>query len=203
MQITEITVSYGQTQSLPEYSNVKPMVTLKATVTPDENIEEVRRTLFIVARSMVESEIDDALERHGRPAVYDPAPRYQVQRSAPNPYDDRGRKKPPLPPTIAIVPDGAELPHGDWYGAMYASHSSGLRLAHAQLVAEREVKRHGDGAAIVDCSDGDLSRLPARPALAYEGSEQEAMDQARATEDERRYQEADDFEDDRFDEDEE
>jgi len=162
MEITEITVSYGQTQSLPEYSNVKPMVTLKATIGEDEDPHVVRRNLFEMARAFVEAEIDDALERHDRPAVYSQEARFRVIATR----QSRNYGEPswmPLENVVAIVPNEVERPEGgDWHSAQSAYSDRGVRHRHALTVARREANSRG-ALRIIDCSDGDLSRLPQRP----------------------------------------
>jgi hypothetical protein len=48
VKITQITVSYGETQSLPEYSNVKPNVTLTATLDPTDSPEQAEAALWTI-----------------------------------------------------------------------------------------------------------------------------------------------------------
>lgn len=173
MDITEVTVSYGLTQSLPEYCNVKPMVTLKATVDPRENPDAVRRELFALARAYVEAEIDDALERHDKPALYDPAPRYQVIRTR----QERGYREPdwtPLENVVAIIPNAAQTPAGDWNQVSYGERR-GLRHAHALRVATQAAEERG--ARVIDCWDGELSRLPARPLIETAATEDDGGDE--------------------------
>lgn len=162
MQITEITVSYGLTQSLPEYCNVKPMVTLKATVAEGEDVADVRAQLFEQARLYVEEEVDLALEANDRPARYSNEPRYQVIATR----QSRSYGDPdwvPLENVVAIIPAGLPLPEGtDWHHAQRSYSSEGVRYKHAVRVVRHELERR-TGARLISCADGDLSRLPQRP----------------------------------------
>jgi hypothetical protein len=68
MIITQISVSYGETQSLPDYCNVKPGITLTAFVEAGESAEAVEAALWKFAKEAVQTHIDSALEDHGLPA---------------------------------------------------------------------------------------------------------------------------------------
>ena len=56
MQVTEIVVSAGRTFNHPyeSYSNLKPHITLKATVSEDEDPDEVVKQLQAKAESLIE-----------------------------------------------------------------------------------------------------------------------------------------------------
>jgi hypothetical protein len=173
MKITQITVSYGATQSLPEYSNVKPNLTLTATLDEGDVPGEVEAELWAHVRSEVHAQIDLALEASGQPARYDPCERFQVLRTYRDHYARPGVDQPPL--FVVIVPDGVKLDE-ETYGRRflsvgYSSSSRNLRPGHAMQVAAEVVTQ--DGATLIDCSDGDLSRLavvlpPAAPAIEEE-----------------------------------
>lgn len=64
MQITEITVSAGRTFNHPRenFSNLRPQVTLKATIQPGEDSEEAVRVLQAKAESMVEDHKNSMLK---------------------------------------------------------------------------------------------------------------------------------------------
>lgn len=163
MKITQITVHYGETQSLPEYSNVKPALTLVASLDEDENPVVAEAALWEHAKQSVHAQIDLALELNGKPAKYDPAPRFQVMRA----YTPAYGRKPgdPDPPIIVVVfPNEMRLDKEQFSNrfvhANYGTESRKLRYAHAMRVAQ-EVFQHEQGATLIDCSDGDLSRLAA------------------------------------------
>lgn len=154
MKLTQITVSYGETQSLPEYSNVKPNITLTAALDDGDDPAAVEAELWQQAQAAVHEQIDLALEANGRAAKHSTEPRYQVMRTA----HDRWRRDddpPNPPPLVVILPDAMNLDkrfvHVGW------PESRKLRYHHALQIAH---DRAGElSAPIVDCSDGDLSRL--------------------------------------------
>ncbi len=193
MNITQITVSYGETQSLPEYSNVKPSLTLTAVLSENEDAAAVYAALWEEARTAVHAQIDDALERNGKPAKYDPAPRYQVLRTYWNQWDHRGEQKPAQ--YVIIAPDALKLDRGA-YSQRLICDSSKLRLGHAQKVAAELLGDTSEGYTLLDCSNGDLSALeavlPPKP-IAPELSEEDRLG----------YAMADAMEDDRGDDEEE
>src|SRR5262245_34880619 len=78
MKPTSITVSFGRTQSLREYSNIKPAITLSADLEDGDDPEACRAELLEQARTFVEEQIDLALEADGTPAKFSTAPRYKI-----------------------------------------------------------------------------------------------------------------------------
>src|SRR5215510_12607964 len=118
MKITQITVSYGATQSLPEYSNIKPQLTLTATLDEGEAFEAVEAELWALAKGHVHEQIDQALEASGQSAKYDPCPRFQVLRTYRDYHASRGADQPPL--FVVIVPDGVKLDE-ETYGRRFLS----------------------------------------------------------------------------------
>lgn len=95
MNITQITVNWQQTQSLPEYSNIKPSLSLTAQLQDGDNVDEVIIQLRDQARSFVQEHIDEALERNDVPAKYSEDPRFDVY------VHGRGTDR-----KMAIVPSG-------------------------------------------------------------------------------------------------
>jgi len=160
MKLTEITISYGETVSLPGYSNTKPQITLTATIGPDDDPAEIELLLWAHARQAVQAQADTTLEQNDQPAKYDPAPRYQVMRTY---YDRYGRPKDEIAPPIIVVvfPDDNDLDR-ESYGARFVhagyAESRKLRYQHAMRVAAKAA-RENNNAEIIDCSDGNLQRL--------------------------------------------
>lgn len=154
MKLTQITVSYGETQSLPEYSNVKPSITLAATLDDGDDSAAVEAELWGLAKAAVHEQIDLALESCGKAAKYSTEPRYQVMRTAHDRYR-RDDDPPNPPPLIVVLPNEMSLDnrfvHVGW------PESRKLRYAHAFLIAQERAQEIG--APILDCADGDLSRL--------------------------------------------
>ena len=159
MKITQITVSYGQTQSLPEYSNVKPNLTITATIYPDEDPTEIEHMLWAWARDSVHAQIDSALEANGKAARYDPAPRYQVLHTYWNKWDHRGEAEPPQ--YVIILPNGVDLDRDEYVQMVLAGHYSGdarkLRYAHARQIAAEVLQ--DPRYTLLDCANGDLEQL--------------------------------------------
>jgi hypothetical protein len=161
MHITQITVSYGETQSLPEYSNVKPSLTITATLDVDDSPGEVELLLWNEAKAAVHAQIDSALEANDKAAKYDPAPRYQVLRTYWNEWDHRGQEKPPQ--YVVILPDAINPDRGAYAQRLVhfaRGDSRKLRYAHAQRIAQGAVADRDDGPYILlDCASGDLTAL--------------------------------------------
>lgn len=152
MKITTVTVSYGQTQSLPEYSNIKPQLTLTAELEPGDDLAAVQAALWTEARSAVRELIDQALEGEGRPAKYSTEPRYQVVKVRPDRYS------PHLPNLVAIFPNDEPLAQTSPFTGITTVHNyRNLRLAHAQRIAADAAASYG--ATLFDCSDGDISKV--------------------------------------------
>jgi hypothetical protein len=149
MKLTQITVSYGATQTLPEYSNCKSSITLTAELGPDDDRAAVESELWALARASVHEEIDCALEANDRPAKYDTAsPRFQVVKNV---------KTLGAPLVVVIAPNDAVLPeHIRFLSANYAA-SHNLRIGHARRIAAETAEN--SNAAVIDCSDGDLTPI--------------------------------------------
>lgn len=145
MKITQITVGYGETQSLPEYCNVKPSITLTAALDDGEDETAVRQQLMALARQAVHEEIDNALENAGHKVKYYQGPTYQVFYS-------------PAMEIYVVAPNETKQPRG-WQSEWGAF---GMRLERA--IAKAQEAATETGYAFVDCSDGDLSRLPTEQA---------------------------------------
>ena len=197
MNITQITVSYGETQSLPEYSNVKPSLTLTAVLNDGELAEEVETELWKMAKESVREQIDLALEANGRPAKYSSEPRYQVLRTYWNQWDHRGETKPPQ--YVIIAPDGLKLDRGA-YSQRLIGDSSKLRYHHAQKVAAELLGDKEEGYTLLDCSNGDLT--PLNLAISAPEVAPAAVGDL-SDEDYHGYKQADDEEDDRGEDDDE
>lgn len=162
MKLTTVTVSFARTQSLGNYSNVKPSITLTAELEDGDDPDAAKTALYAEARAFVEEAVDLAIEADGDAAKFDQtSPRYHVIRSRTSPaYGDHG----PLitPPVVAIVPasrlDGVP---GD--NAYNTETYRPVRWGHAKKIAADALDKIEPGALLILCDDGDLSRLPQRP----------------------------------------
>lgn len=161
MNITQITVSYGGTQSLPEYSNTKVNLILTATLDEGDDPAVAEAELWALAKAHAHEQIDLALEANDRAAKYDPAPRYQVVKTYWNQWDHRGEEKPPQ--YVVILPNEINIDRGAYSQRLvHTVYPEGrkLRYPHAQRIAEATVRENAEDAyTLLDCSNGDLTPL--------------------------------------------
>lgn len=155
MKIISVTASYGYTQSLPEYSNVKPSLSLTAEVGPHEHPADVYDRLFAECQAAVHHQIDAALEANGKRAKFDPAPRFQVVQTDADYWQGPDGVPHRL---IAILPDSLQPPPAGFLHTMrHGGDSRGLRFDHARRVAAKLASTNDQ---VIDCSDGDMAKLP-------------------------------------------
>lgn len=196
MLITQVSVTYGGTQSLPEYSNAKVSITLTATVEQGEIVGDVEAALWEWARQSVQAQIDAALEANGRAAKYSAEPRYQVLYTHWSKWDYPGQTR---PPQYVIIAPEAFNPDRENYGQRLVRDNGNLRLAHAQRVASTLLDIASLPRTLIDCSDGDLSRLaaalPPPPPPSEETKAPAFARVADADDDERDYLDEDDDDD--------
>ncbi len=64
--IKQITIEYGYTFNLGNYSSVRPAVTFMAELTEGDDVEAVTKTLQDKVRTAVEAEIDAAIKLQGK-----------------------------------------------------------------------------------------------------------------------------------------
>lgn len=156
MDITTITITYELRQNLGDYSGVKMAATMTAAVEEGEDPEDVRVHLLEMARQQVQTAVDDALEQNGREVIYYGGPLFKVAQS-----DVRQ--------CIVILPADVQLPQEEtwkerdsWYTADHNAPGR-MRLDAARLVFHAAL----DSASTylpVDCTNGDLSKIPPLPA---------------------------------------
>jgi len=162
MKITEVEIGYQETVSLPGYNNVRPSVRLTASVgwdqagqyEYDEDPDLVVADLQSMARQIVHDEVDRALIAIGKAPRYWEGPTFQVMEEA--------RME-----VVAVFPDDQDwnnLP-GNWNHPYLGEITDvrGLVLEQARALAQHRVTLRR-GRVYVDCSDGDLTRLPEMPA---------------------------------------
>jgi len=148
MQIIEITISYEATQSLSDYSNVRPGIRL--TVRLDEGDDPVitQQALLNEVRTIIHKEIDDCLIADGKAPRYYMGQRYQVV------YNMERH-------IIALLPDETKPVDLPGPGSWFHEAPRRLRLDQARRIAHRFA---GDREyQVMDCCNGDLSHL-AEPA---------------------------------------
>jgi hypothetical protein len=158
VNITQITVSYGETQSLPEYSNVKPNMTITATIQEGDDPAMIEAELWNHAKTAVHEQIDLALEASNMAAKYSAEPRYQVQHTYQG-YTVHGRIE--QPNIVVVFPNDMRLSEqlNQRLGSIGYRETRKLRYGHAMRIATEYA--HDQECVLLDCSDGDLSRLEA------------------------------------------
>lgn len=139
MKITTITVGYKETCSLPEYSNVAPSVSLTAELN-GEDADTAYEALMTEARHLVQEQINNALEEHGRRPKYWGGVRYQVLR-----HDRYGV-------VLLLLDEATDIPSGCF---SVPGIERGLRYEAACHYAEKEAKRRGY--VVLICTDGDFA----------------------------------------------
>lgn len=158
MQITQITVSYGETQSLPEYSNVKPNIMITAAIQEGDDPSAVEVTLWAHAKQQVHEQIDLALEGSNMAAKYSTEPRFQVLRTYQG-HAARGRIE--QPKIVVVLPADMRLSRqlNQRLGGPSYRETKKLRYGHAMRIATEYA--HDQECELLDCADGDISRLEA------------------------------------------
>lgn len=172
MQIAKVTASWSETCSLGNYSNVKPSLTLEATIEPGEDAAEVSQRLTGLCRMHVQELINEALEGEDQPAKYWEGLRFDVLAAA---YDTGNR-------FVIVAPARTEWPREL---RVYAD-VRGFRRQHARDYARSSLERRMGGDVtytLLDCSDGDLE-----PVLLALRAELAAEEQKKAVEQKRREQ---------------
>jgi hypothetical protein len=167
MKRTTITVPYTRTQNLGDYSNVKPGIVLGAELEEGDDYEACKAQLLAEARATVEEEIDRALEASDQPAKFSAVVRYRLlytsERWASRP---RGRDTRLVPPEkiLVLAPDAFQLAgqaSERWLSDIHQPCRK-LRLEHARRRAAEWIDERSEREEfrLIDCADGDLSRIP-------------------------------------------
>lgn len=170
MPLSKIIVTYGLTQSLPDYCNVRPSITLEYVLEHEDDPDDIRAGLIGEARAQVRELADQALEDAGRPARYSQEPRYAVVISTPpNTHNGWGEVK-PVPPerAVCIVPDHLEALVREWgyrgtgiYPYDELRFSRALRCAHAFIETSANA---GIEYRLIECrTRDDLHLIPRAP----------------------------------------
>lgn len=133
MDISKIVVSYQETANLGNYSNVKPSATIEVTLSEGDDPNVIYGQAMATVRSIVQKQVDDALEAHDHEPLYTTEPRYHLLTRSEG-------KKDGLPRIAVIAPlEVTHEPH------LRQSHSN-YRLPKIRQLAQRNYK----GALIID-----------------------------------------------------
>ena len=145
MIIKEVSVTYEQTQSLSGYCNVRPGVRLTAEVGEEENpficVEHLRHE----AKKIVHAEIDEALMHDGQKPVYYSGPTFKVMQ------DRRAQ-------VFVLLPNEFELSAAPEHTLEYIYGIE--RKLPPDFALGLADDRLPDGWLLIDCRDGDISRVP-------------------------------------------
>ena len=146
MKIESVSVSYGLTQSLRNYCNVRPSITLTAALDAGEDAEDVQAELLAQAKEFIHEEIDQALEADGQAARYSAEPRYSAYRTVPWRFTYQA---------VVIVPTGVALPVGYQHvpDVPFKSRYNAAFRAALEYAKHEQIELH-------DCSNGDVSDIP-------------------------------------------
>lgn len=153
MQVIEITVKMGMTQNLGDYTNCRPEIEMRVTISPDDIVPMALDHLIKDCQGRLHNIVDDELEAAGKPVKYHDGPLYGVC------YAEKRR-------LVVIYPAGDKLPEcGNWresdvWRVDYTAPSK-MRLDMAFRLAQKISSDRGFAA--LDCTDGDYSDLPQLP----------------------------------------
>lgn len=152
-KVTEIRVEVGGTENMGDYTNVKVSFSLMAELSDGDDAAEVLADLQTKATAAYRAQVDDERELHGLTVRYYDGPLYHVRKSA-------------VRECVVIFPDHVKLPEeSNWKERDSWSMSYGsadhLRIEKARSMALQ--KAGSNDFLLIDCSDGDLTKLPPLP----------------------------------------
>lgn len=150
MKVTQITVSYSRTESLQDYCNVKPGITLTADVHEGENLDVVKAELFSFAKATIHAQVDTAREQADLSPKFYKGDLHRV-------YINHSRQ------CMVIVGKSADLPQrtANWkYDDLWKPLTGWVRPSRAYDLA---LPQNTGNYPIYDYTDGDFSQLPPVP----------------------------------------
>ncbi len=136
-------VEFHLTKQAEAYTSIRAGVSLPVFVEPDDDLHAIFETNLAAIRCTVQAEVDAEFEAVGKPAPYSKEPRGRILRLS----GDR---------LAAIIPEYIQehmLPD-PWQRV--SDYMAGHRIDYIRAKAPEEFQ----GFTIIDCADGDLSRLP-------------------------------------------
>lgn len=159
MKLVEVTVEYGVTQNLGDYSNTRPSIRVTAELAGNDNAAAVIEELTASAMQYVHAVVDDELEASGQRVKYSKEPLYQIWRS-------KIRKALVLAPVGVEMPDESTWKDKDnWrYAYMTFDHQIPDKMRYKKALTELfDLGKANPDYSVVDCQDGDLSIVPPLP----------------------------------------
>lgn len=139
MKVTEIVVSYGLTESLPAYGNVRVEQTRRATVEEGQDPKEIEERLYTQVREFCEQAVDTRLLQAGEPPIFYQGPRY------------RGIYNLALR-IVAVVPELSEPPSDNWQRIGWRERGWTRDQAISRALSFKAER--GEGWVLVDCTEG-------------------------------------------------
>jgi hypothetical protein len=155
----KVTLGYGMTVNVGDYTNVRPEMRVEMDVPPGEHVQDFIEEQMDLLISAVHAIADDELEAHGRTARYCGDTLYEVRRN-----DDRQ--------CIIALPSGFDLPEESswktrdrWHGVSHYTGRDypGRMRRHTAAELLEVVRTHYPDYAVVFSTMGDLSDLPPLP----------------------------------------
>ena len=163
MKRTSITVGITRTQSLGNYSNVRPTITQTVELDEGDDEEAIRSQLKAEAQDFVEALIDEALEADGQRARFSNEPRFQIIVTTERYVGDWSNRQKLSPPEqlIVILPNARRtiVDGSSWFQHLPTGPARGVRLGHAISLAV-DFMAENPGYQLITCDDDDLARLP-------------------------------------------
>jgi hypothetical protein len=145
MNIIQVSAGWTETCSLPEYNNIKPSVTLTATLEAGDDPQRCVEVLLEKSRAQVYEMINQAQDRVGVTPKYWDGPLYRPLKS----YDRRA---------YIVVPVGGDFPAD--FSTMGFDQSGRLEAVLKRAEGWAKQMRW----PVFDCSDGRFDKLPPLPA---------------------------------------
>lgn len=153
MQISQVTITYSRTQSLGNYSNVKPGVTLTAVIDAQDDFDKVEENLLIIAKGIVHDEIDSALEADGSEPLFFKGPLFSVH------YANMRN-------VVVVHPESEPLPEYDnWKerDPWHRDHRLPRRMRLETAMREGRLLSNEKQLLFRNCIDGDYKFIPTLP----------------------------------------
>lgn len=156
MKVTHISIEFGATQNIGDYSNVKPSVVIGADLEDGDDPKKVLASLKDQALTTIHGLVDDELEKVGQAPRYYNGPLLRIWKSE-------------IRKCIVLAPQNVATPHEttwkDRDNWNYVHGNNGI-LHNLRLQTATQIWKTisvPEGFTKVDCSKGDFSILPGLP----------------------------------------
>lgn len=143
MELKESSIKFSITHNLGDYSNVRSEVYLSGTLEPGDGVDATVQAMRRHATRLVHDAIDAELEARDEAPYYYDGPRFDLLRFS-------------AARIALIVPVPRDALPGLWAESAYD-----MARERRLEVIQQKAAHLPDGWTLIDCSDGDYSRLPA------------------------------------------